>query len=122
MDMHCHCGNLQLSVDQAPETLTTCTCSICNRYGAQWGYYHPSQVSIVENEQAAVPYRWGDGDLDFMHCPRCGCVTHYVMTEKSSEEKVAVNFRMAKLADTRDIPVRRFDGADTWKFLEDSGE
>ena len=119
MELNCHCGNIRLSVEQAPETLTSCNCSICNRYGAQWGYYAPEQVEIAAAEDAAVSYRWGDGYLDFMHCTVCGCVMHYITTDKASEAKVGINFRMAPLADVRPIQVRHFDGADTWKFLDE---
>lgn len=119
MELTCHCGNIRLKVEHAPETLTTCTCSVCHRYGAQWGYFMPNQVEVTEGSKPAVPYHWGDKYLEFMHCPQCGCLTHYVTTAKASEPKVGVNFRMAPRLETRSILIRQFDGADTWKYLDD---
>lgn len=118
MEMSCHCGNLQLKVAYPPESLNSCNCSICRRYGSLWAYYAPDQVEIAAGSQAAVPYRWGEGYLDFMHCPVCGCVTHYTSTDKVEEPKTGVNFRMASPADIQGIRIRHFDGADTWKFLD----
>ena len=34
-DLECHCGNLKLSANEAPDSMTSCNCSICNRLGAQ---------------------------------------------------------------------------------------
>jgi hypothetical protein len=64
-------------------------------------------------------YRWGDQSLEFFHCAHCGCLTHYESVEKTENSRIAINARMMSPADTADIPVRTFDGADTWKYLAD---
>ena len=40
----CHCGNITIEVNQAPDIVTDCHCSICRRYAALWAYYAPDEV------------------------------------------------------------------------------
>lgn len=114
----CHCGAVKLEFDELPQTLTECTCSICHRLGAQWAYYTRRQVSIVGSSELQRAYLWGDRCIEFYHCKTCGCTTHYESVEKNDDSRVAINMRMMALEHTEDIPVRKFDGADTWKFLD----
>jgi hypothetical protein len=93
---------------------------MCNRYGARWAYYAPANVNLTVRDKPTETYRWGDEMIDFHHCPQCGCVTHYTGTGKGEEvmDRMAINTRMCSLADTKDIPIRHFDGADTWAFID----
>jgi len=60
---------------------------------------------------------WGDKCIEFYHCTRCGCTTHYESVEKDDDSRVAINTRMMQRDITTGIPVRTFDGADTWEFI-----
>ena len=115
----CHCGAIQFEVDEKPETLTECTCSICHRVGAQWAYYLRHQVRMTGFSEAALAYTWGDRCIEFYHCKSCGCTTHYESTEKEADSRVAINTRMMRREDMAGIPVRVFDGADTWEFIDE---
>ena len=115
----CHCGAIKLEFDEKPQTLTECTCSICHRLGAQWAYYTRKQVRIKDSPVLRVAYLWGDECIEFYHCKNCGCTTHYESVEKNDDSRVALNTRMLRREDTAGIPVRVFDGADTWKFLDE---
>jgi hypothetical protein len=115
----CHCGAIQLEVDEAPQTLTECTCSICHRIGAQWAYYTREQVRFSGAPAQETAYLWGDRCIEFYHCQTCGCTTHYESVEKQADSRVAINTRMMRRVDTDGIPVRVFDGADTWEFLDE---
>ncbi len=119
MHLSCHCGNIKLTVNQPPETLTSCNCSMCHRYGSLWGYYEPKDVTIETASAPTETYRWGDEDLDFHRCPTCGCIMFWRNTENYDEERVAANFRMADRKAIESIPVRKFDGADTWQFIDE---
>jgi hypothetical protein len=112
----CHCGNISFSVPEKPDTLTECNCSMCHRYGSRWAYYKPADVTVTVKTTPTETYQWGDKMIDFHHCSNCGCLTHYTSTDPSSD-RLAINTRMCSLEDTKDIPIRLFDGADTWKFL-----
>ncbi|MFT5195689.1 MAG: hypothetical protein ACI9EW_003340 [Cellvibrionaceae bacterium] len=118
MNLSCHCGNISITVPAGPENLLSCNCSTCHRYGALWGYYKPSEIVVEIKTEKTGTYRWGDEHLEFMHCSTCGCMTHYVTTEKADKPKVGINFRMADRKEIQDLKIRKFDGADTWKFLD----
>ena len=118
IEASCHCGNVKLSVEKLPDTLTSCNCSICNRVGALWAYYKPEEVEISFAKEATSKYIWGDECIEFNSCETCGCTTHYELTDKCKEKKLAINCRMVAPNLINSIPVRHFDGADTWEFLD----
>lgn len=41
MELSCHCGHIQLKVEQLRDTLTSCNCSIFHRYRDLWRYDLP---------------------------------------------------------------------------------
>jgi len=113
----CHCGDISLSTDQAPPHLTSCNCSICHRLGAVWAYYLTDEVSI-ESEGELDTYRWGKQSITYHRCRRCGCTTHYSAKRKDGTPRIAINARMAPLDTLETIPLRYFDGADSWQFVD----
>lgn len=108
MRISCHCGNHQIDV-APPEQVTICSCSICSRYSAIWGYYDPADVKMSLVSEAS--YAWGDKQIEFVRCDKCGCVTHYRTFANDPKPLIAVNFQMVGAADIGGIPVREFDGA-----------
>jgi len=117
MNLSCHCGNVKITAEK-PETLTSCNCSMCHRYGSLWGYYSPSDIIIEVESAETQSYRWGDEDLDFHRCPTCGCVLYWLGLNTDAPPRIALNFRMASHKEIEPIPVKKFDGADTWQFIE----
>ena len=115
----CHCGAVQIEVSRKPVSVTQCTCSICHRYGARWTYCTRKTATVTCDTDAVSAYRWGDEALEFFFCRRCGCLTHYESAEKNDDSRIAVNARMMSRADVADVRVRTFDGAETWKYLDD---
>lgn len=118
---NCHCGAVQLEFDSVPDKFLECNCSSCGRYGAKWMYYKPAEVRVTAPEGGLAGYCWGDETSVFQHCTNCGCMTHYVSTDKLPEDKkkVAVNGRMLTDRVLMDgIPSRHFDGRDTWTFFD----
>ncbi|PQE04367.1 glutathione-dependent formaldehyde-activating enzyme protein [Rutstroemia sp. NJR-2017a BBW] len=76
----CHCGAISITAPRLPEYINQCQCTICRRYGAAWGYYHPDEVKIEtlgEKEKVIRKYVWGDRDLEFCFCGGCGCVCYW---------------------------------------------
>lgn len=114
----CHCGAVQLRAARRPTRLTRCTCSICHRYGALWAYYTRKSVTVKAGRGVLKGYRWGDRVIEFMHCSRCGCLTHYQDVRKGRDQRLAINARMMPPGEIADIRVRTFDGADTWRYLD----
>ncbi len=115
----CHCGAVRLEIPYKPKSLTSCNCSICRRYQALWGYYSQSEVKVIARPDDLTAYVWGDRQLEFFHCKVCGCCTHYEAVEKGPEARLAVNAQMMDPEDRKDIPVRRFDGAVSWTYLDE---
>ena len=67
---------------------------------------------------ATSAYVWGDKMLAFHSCRTCGCVTHWMGFDEGEPDKMAVNCRMADPGDIVDLPVRHFDGAGTWRYVD----
>jgi len=102
----CHCKRIRVTVPAMPLRVNECQCSICYRYGVLWAYYLRRQVLVesVDPSGYLQPYERtdaiGNGDLAFVHCSHCGCVTHWEGTadtpkRKGPEARMGVNWRMA---------------------------
>jgi hypothetical protein len=107
----CHCGAVQIEADFEPVSITDCNCSICRRYAARWAYYTRAQARLVSPPAAVAAYVWGDKLLEFFHCTRCGCLTHYEDIEKTPAARFAINARCMPEQSVASAAVRRFDGA-----------
>ncbi len=113
----CHCGAVSIQA-AAPETLTDCNCSLCRRIGGYWAYYKPAEVRVTHPENGLDGYIQGDRSLTTWRCRACGCTTHWTATDPTLQ-RMAVNARMMPPDIVRAARIRRFDGADTWTFLDD---
>lgn len=102
----CHCGAVSFEVARAPDMVTSCACSICRRYAALWAYYAPREVSVSGETDL---YVWGDRDIEFHRCRRCGCVTHWAPANKGLE-RMAVNARLMEPAVVEAARLRRIEG------------
>lgn len=113
----CHCGAAQLSVPAAPTEAVECNCSICRRLAARWAYYSPKDVTLPA-PQSTQPYVWGDRMLAFHRCRSCGVTTHWQSLD-GSRDRMAINARLIDGLDWSALRIRQFDGADTWRYLDE---
>lgn len=113
----CHCGALRIEIPRRPRSVTNCNCSICRRYGTLWAYYKASEVRVSGADQAAHEYSWGDGQLRFVRCSRCGCITHWERLHPTASSRVGVNARNFEPGALGPVRIRLLDGASTWKYL-----
>lgn len=111
----CHCGAVRIVVPRVPEALTSCNCSICRRLGTIMAYYRLGEVTI---EGETDTYVWGDRMIAFHRCRVCGCATHWWPIE-STRDRMGVNARLLPPEDLAGSRIRRFDGAETWEYLDD---
>jgi len=116
IDGACHCGALIWRTPHLPEHLARCTCSICRRYGALWGEVDPAATELSKSDQARE-YLTGDKTLAFVFCGRCGNLSHW-RSLPGHGDRMKLNFRLADPERIRDLRVRTFDGADTWRYLD----
>lgn len=114
----CHCGEVVLKTKNPPDSLTNCNCSICNRLGAVWGYYSADTVEVKLGNSGSK-YSWGKKNIIYHSCSVCSCTTHYTAVGNEGGRRLAINTRMASVSSTKNIPVRYFDGADTWAYLDE---
>jgi hypothetical protein len=104
---NCHCKAVRLTFPLPEKALNECLCSICRRYGVLWAYYQPEEVQI-EGEPTEF-YIWGDKDIQFHRCKKCGCVTHWAPADKK-HEIISVNCRMLEKEDLEKFEVRKSEG------------
>jgi hypothetical protein len=109
----CLCGAVQLEAFRMPRQLTDCNCSVCRRYGALWAYFSKSTARVTAARGATRAYRRRPRGIEFHHCVRCGCLTHY-----TGGRRVALNARMLPPEQLAKLRVRRLDGAKTWRVVE----
>lgn len=114
----CHCGAVSFALDDEPELLTDCNCSICRRIGALWAHSAIANIRITCDEDATIAYVQGDKKLAIHSCRICGCTTHWESLEPEVSGNMAVNCRMVEPEIISGIRIRRFDGADTWAYLD----
>jgi hypothetical protein len=98
---------------------TDCNCSLCRRIGGPWVYFELGTVRIEAAPDALVGYVQGDRTLRTMHCRTCGCVTHWEPLEPVPGAKHGVNLGNFDPGLIAAVRVRRFDGADSWKFIDE---
>lgn len=115
----CHCGAVQLALASGPTALTECNCSVCQRIGAWWAYYEPEDVLLLRGSEVLGSYCWQEQKLAFHHCLICGSTTHFAKTKRAEFQRVAVNARMLPAESLKAIPRKLFDGAKTWRYLND---
>jgi hypothetical protein len=114
----CHCGAVRFRISERPEKLVDCNCTICRRLGALWGHVEVSSVEIDAEDDATISYVQGDENLAMHSCKRCGCTTHWENLKPDEFSHMAVNFRMCDPSVVEEFQIRRFDGAETWEFLD----
>jgi hypothetical protein len=115
----CHCGAVRLTLPFAPEVGTSCNCSLCRRIGGTWAYYELGTVKIEGHPESTAEYIWGDKTLRTIHCKTCACVTHWEPLQPTPGSKHGVNLANFEPSLLASVRVRRFDGADTWKFIDE---
>lgn len=114
----CHCGNITLIIPSLTTNATSCNCSICSRYAAIWGYFKEADVTVTIGANGMDSYAHGDKMINFNHCGKCGCITHYTSTAPSSSTRLAVNYRMFDTNVLKQLTVKHFDGANSWVYLD----
>jgi hypothetical protein len=116
----CHCGSVSWEFDGEPDGATACNCTVCRRYGVLWAYDYEGQGIKVAGETQA--YVRGTV-IEFHFCPKCGCVAFWRARQIDQEgrRRMAVNLRLAELAEVAKIPIDHFDGLDTFDDLPRDG-
>lgn len=118
MQASCHCGAVKVSYDGVPTRLVSCNCSICRRLRALWAHGPAGKLAVEAGLDATISYVWGDKGLAFHSCKTCGVTTHWTGLGPQEPQNMAVNMALMEADQIRDTPIRHFDGADSWEFLD----
>jgi hypothetical protein len=120
----CLCGAARWRLDAMPASATACSCTACRRYGTLWAYgYEGVDLHISGPTTAYVRGGANGGSLSFNFCPTCGNVTHWhgFGLDAQGRRRSAVNLRLAEPGAVARIPIRHFDGLETWQDLPSDG-
>jgi hypothetical protein len=107
----CHCGAVRIEIPRRPRTLGQCNCSICRRYGTLWAYYRHAEVRVLAAPGATAGYSWGPGELRFVRCATCGCITHWEPVAPQADSRIGVNARNFEPGLIGPARVKAIDGA-----------
>jgi hypothetical protein len=116
----CLCSAVQWQFQGAIESATACNCTACRRYGVLWAYDYEGEGIHVSGRTKA--YVRGES-LGFHFCPECGCVAYWRALEVNQEgrRRIAVNLRLTEPELVANVPMRHFDGLDTFEDLTQDG-
>lgn len=117
----CHCGSVAWQFKGLPDTATACNCTVCRRYGVLWAYGYENEGIQVTG--VSESYVRGDY-IEFHFCPVCGCVAFWRAQEAGEDGRrgIAVNLRLAEPGTVADIPIRHFDGLESFSDLPGDGK
>jgi hypothetical protein len=114
----CHCGAVRFRLRSEPITTgMRCNCSYCKRRNAVMSsqYYDPDHFEILSGEDDLTFYHWGDVMVNHYFCRHCGIYTFHDAIENPGTGRV--NLGCFDI-DLDSLQIRRFDGADTWQYLD----
>jgi hypothetical protein len=114
LNLSCLCGRIRVETAKRPDYIHECNCTLCRKSGARWGYYPPSEVSVVGTASGYCREDKGDPNALLQFCAECGVTTHFVLTESAVARHgnvvMGVNMRLADEGDLAGVELRFPDG------------
>lgn len=77
-----------------------------------------SAVKFEGHPQNTLSYVWGQETLRTIRCSNCGCATHWEAILPGAGAGVGVDINNFDQELVGTTPVRHFDGADSWAYLD----
>ena len=103
LNLTCTCGQVRIDVPKRPDFIHECNCTLCSKSGAQWGYFHPSDIGVDGTTKGFTRSDKEDPAAEIRFCETCGSTTHFVLTPsavaKFGDVQMGVNMRLADEAD-----------------------
>lgn len=114
LHLTCLCGRIRVEIAKRPDFIHECNCTLCSKSGAQWGYFHPSEVRIEGEAEGYCRQDKPDPGALLQFCGTCGVTTHFVLTEGAAARHgnvvLGVNMRLADEGDLAGVELRYPDG------------
>lgn len=117
----CHCGAVRFRVTGEPIVgAMRCNCSICRRKNALMSraYYPPRDFELLAGRDDLSVYRFAPYQVNHYFCSHCGIYPfHDAVEDPTLGYRVNLGCIDA-IDDPHALPVRVFDGRDTWTYLD----
>ncbi|MCJ1292730.1 hypothetical protein MMC34_004283 [Xylographa carneopallida] len=120
-EANCHCGAVRYKV-LAPRLqdvpFKACNCSVCTKNGYLNLYPKRHEVVFHQGFDTLAEYRFGSKSKTHKFCPVCGSsilIDFNGTLHGEFEDAMAVNVRMFKDIDMRELKAEHFDGKNLWK-------
>ena len=116
----CHCGAVRFRFNSVPITgAMRCNCSICIRKNALMSrqYFPPADFELMAGADDLAVYRFEPNRVNHYFCRHCGIYPFHNAVE-DPDLGYRVNLGCVDGVDAHALPVRVFDGRDTWKYLD----
>jgi len=114
LNLSCHCGQVRVKIEQRPDHINECNCSLCSKTGARWSYFHPSEVSVEGVTSGYCRKDKDDPAAQVWFCAICGSTTHFTLTDsavaKFGNSMMGVNMWLADERDLAGLELRYPDG------------
>lgn len=114
LKLSCLCGQIRVETVKRPDYIHECNCTLCSKSGAQWGYFHPSEVRVEGEAEGYCREDKAEPGALLQFCASCGSTTHFVMTASAVTRHgnvvIGVNMRLADEGDLSGIELRYPDG------------
>jgi hypothetical protein len=114
LKLACLCGQVRLETHKRPDFINECNCTLCGKSGAQWAYFHPSDVTAQGTTKGFSRADKEDPAAEVHFCTNCGSTTHFVLTPsavaKFGNVQMGVNMRLADEANLAGLELRYPDG------------
>ena len=121
MNLSCLCGEVRIET-RRPDFIHECNCALCTKSGARWGYFHPSEVTVMGQTSSYTRQDKDDPSAQVHFCATCGATTHFVLTPSAVAQygntMMGVNMWLADESDLSGIELRFPDGQ-SWQGAGD---
>ena len=120
----CVCGAVGWTFDGDPGEVTACNCTSCRRRGTLMIYdFEGERVNVFGQLSAFKRSDLGEPPgLEMLFCPTCACIVGWRgLDVKDGRRRMAVNIRLCDPQLVSQLPIRSFDGLDTWTDRELDG-
>ena len=76
-NVKCHCGAVELEVNNDLDIIKQCNCSICKRKNAKMAMVSKKSLSIIKGEKYLASYKFNTMVAEHFFCKICGIYTHH---------------------------------------------
>ena len=96
-NVKCHCGAVELEVNNDLDIIKQCNCSICKRKNAKMAMVSKESLSIIKGKEYLTSYKFNTMIAEHFFCKICGIYTHH--NRRSDPNGAAVNLSLIHISE-----------------------